>query len=80
MKDYIQSLPKEDLKYYLETVDYLQKMRDQREINYKEFDNLTYSQRYDLNRETGLSYTNKDVLVNSNNTGDSITSSFQMTA
>lgn len=80
MKAYWESLPPEDREYYVKLVDRLQKMRDQREMPYKEFDNLTYSQRYDLNREANLAYTNKTVLVNPLNSGDSVNSSYELTA
>jgi len=80
MKEYWQSLPSEDKEYYIKLVGRLQKMRDQREMPYKEFDQLTYSQRYDLNREANLAYTNKTVLVNPLNSGDSVNSSYELTA
>lgn len=79
-KSFFNSLSQPEKNYYTDYLIRLQKMRDQREFPYREFDNLTYTQRYDQNRIAHLAYTDKSVLVNENNTGDSITSNYQMTA
>lgn len=53
---YFNTLDDEEKKYYIKTVDTLQKMRDLREHPYKEFNNLTYTERYELNKETALGF------------------------
>jgi hypothetical protein len=53
---YWKSLKQEEQDYYLKLVDTLQKMRDLRESPYKEFNNLSYTERYELNRETALAF------------------------
>lgn len=78
-KTYWENISEEEKKEYKELVSELERMRDQRETQYKEFDNLTYSQRYDANREAHLAYTDKSVLMQRENSGDSITSEYQTT-
>ena len=73
------SLTDEEQKKQIKDLQLLQNMRDTREKTYKEFDNLTYSQNYDLNREADLAYTDKSVLINKMNSGDAITSKYDMT-
>lgn len=53
---YWKSLSQEEKDYYLKLVDTLQKMRELRELPYKEFNNLSYTERYELNRETALAF------------------------
>jgi hypothetical protein len=79
IKDYWNSLTESEKIYQKATIERLQKMRDTREKRYKEWNNLTYSENYDFNREADLAFTDMEVLVNKNNNGDSITSEFQMT-
>ncbi len=79
MQDYWASLTDDEQKKQIKDLQLLQNMRDTREKTYKEFDNLTYSQQYDLNREADLAYTDKSVLVNKLNSEDSITSKYDMT-
>ena len=79
IRDYWLSLSDSEQKYQLKETEQLQKMRDTREKRYKEWNNLTYTENYDLNRESDLAFTDMQVLVNKENTGDSITSQYQMT-
>jgi len=79
LTDYWMKLPEEEAKYQKKMCDTMQKMRDQREKPYKEFNNLRYSDLYNLNREADLGYSDMNVLVNKENSGDSITSEYQMT-
>ena len=73
------SLSQEECKYQTDACSMMQRMRDVREAQYKEFNNLRYSDLYNLNREADLWYSDMNVLVNQQNSGDSITSEYQMT-
>jgi hypothetical protein len=55
-KTYWESLSEDEKKYQLEATSRLERARDQRETPDKEKNNLSYSQLYDLNRESDLAY------------------------
>jgi len=56
MQDYWDSLSKEEKDFQIALCSRLQQMRDNRERAVKEFDNLTYSQRYEINKQADLGY------------------------
>ena len=76
---YWMTLTDDECEYQKKSCDMMQRMRDTREQQYKEFNNLRYSDLYNLNREADLGYSDMNVLVNQQNSGDSITSEYQMT-
>jgi len=56
LSKYWESLTEQEKSYYKRNVTDIEHARDQREQPCKEFDNLTYTQRYELQREADLSY------------------------
>lgn len=58
LSKYWDKLTDKEKSYYKRTIMELEACRDQREQPFKEFDNLTYTQRYELQREADLSYNN----------------------
>ena len=62
-KQYWSSLSEEEKQYHLDIVENLQMSRDQREKADSEKNNLTYTQSYNLNRESDLSYSDMSPLV-----------------
>lgn len=63
-KDYWKSLTEEEKKYQTGLITLVQDMKNLRETEYKEFNNLTYTNRYDLNKETALGYNDLKSLLN----------------
>lgn len=56
LSDYYKSLTKEELASFSKWILTLERMRNQREQTYKEFDNMTYTQRYEVQRNTDMAY------------------------
>lgn len=56
MQDYWNGLSDAEKAHQKALMQRLSLMRDQRETNLKEWDNLTYSQRYEINRQADLGY------------------------
>lgn len=54
LSEYWMSLSQEECKYQTDACSMMQRMRDVREAQYKEFNNLRYSDLYNLNREADL--------------------------
>lgn len=80
MNTYWQSLSKEEQKYQIRATTRLQKMRDQREKQDKEKNNLSYSQMYNLNRESDLAYSDMSLMIQNRENEDSITQKYEMTS
>lgn len=82
MKAYWQSLSKDEQKYQINATTRLQKMRDQREKQDKEKNNLSYSQSYNLNRECDLAYSDMSLMIQNNEAqnGEWITQRYEMTS
>lgn len=56
MADYYKSLTEEEKKFTVDTIMLLEQMRDQRNQSFKEFDNMTYVQRYDVQRNVDMAF------------------------
>lgn len=80
MNTYWQSLTKDEQKYQIRATTRLQKMRDQREKQDKEKNNLSYSQSYNLNRESDLAYSDMSLMIQNRENEDSITQKYEMTS
>jgi hypothetical protein len=82
MNTYWQSLSKDEQKYQIKTTMRLQKMRDQREKQDKEKNNLTYSQSYNLNRECDLAYSDMSLMIQNkeNEQSEAVTQKYEMTS
>lgn len=80
-KEYWQSLSEDEKTYQTKATTRLQKMRDQREKPDKEKNNLSYSQSYNLNRESDLAYSDMSLLIrNQDNENETITQRYEMTS
>ncbi len=79
-KDYWESLSPDEKKYSLSLFSKIEKMRELRENKYKQFNNLTYSERYDMNREIGLGYNDLSVFLQSNNADKQLIEASNMSA
>lgn len=56
LSDYYKSLTEQETSAFSKWIVTLERMRDQREQSYKEFDNMTYTQRYEVQRNTDMAY------------------------
>lgn len=73
LSDYYKSLTKEELSYFTNAIKLLESMRDQREQPYKEFDNMTYTQRYEVQRNTDMAYNDLQGDIDERDKGFSLT-------
>jgi len=73
LADYYKSLTPKELDCFSKWIVTLERMRDQREQTYKEFDNMTYTQRYEVQRNTDMAYNDLQGDVDERDKGFSLT-------